>query len=158
MLNTDEPNAVNNTQIKNITCDSFNVTWDNVNDIFNYIIRWYGQNGDNGVNMTTGLSYTVTGLAAKTSYNVTVVASNNFCGEGQVSDVTMIMTDNECPSPTIISTASISNVTINMTPTITGNVALMCFYNCISNYVLLFAITYMHTSDSKEHKYWSSTI
>ena len=78
------------------TNESFIVRWDAVNDIFPinyYTIRWYGENGNNGTaNVTTGLSYTVTGLTASTSYTVTVAASNTCCGQGPVSNTMMVTT------------------------------------------------------------------
>ena len=43
--------------------------------------------------------YTVTGLTTNTSYNVTVVAINTCCGAGPVSDVVMVMTNDEPPTP-----------------------------------------------------------
>ena len=60
----------------------------------------------------TGPRHTVTGLTANTSYNVTVVAVNICCGAGPVSDVTMVMTNNE--SPTLPPSTSIPPTT---TPT-----------------------------------------
>ena len=83
-----------------ITNQSIVVRWSSVNDIFpvNYTVRWY--RGDTVIGMATvnGLSYTVTGLTANTSYNVTVVAINTCCGAGPVSDVVMVMTNNEPPT------------------------------------------------------------
>ena len=68
------------------------VQWDAVMDLFtvNYTVRWYSNNGTATVN---GLSYTVTGLTANTSYSVTVVAINTCCGAGPVSDVVFVMTN-----------------------------------------------------------------
>ena len=64
-------------------------------DLFtvNYTVRWNGEDGINGITTINGLSYTVTGLTASTSYNVTVVAINTCCGAGPVSDVVMVMTN-----------------------------------------------------------------
>ena len=45
-----------------------------------------------------GLSYTVTEVTANTSYNVTVVAINTCYGAGPVSNVAMVMTNNEPPT------------------------------------------------------------
>ena len=84
-----------------ITTKSFIVQWDAVMDLFdvNYTVRWYGEDGSNGTATVSGLSYTVTGLTANTSYNVTVVAINICCGAGPVSNVVMVMTNNQPPTP-----------------------------------------------------------
>ena len=102
-----------------ITSESFIVQWDAVavNDIFpvTYTVRWYGEDGSNGTASVTGLSFTITGLTANTSYNVTVVAVNTCCGEGPVSDVVMVMTNNHSPTlppPTVpTATAPTANAT-----------------------------------------------
>ena len=89
-----------------------------MNNIFtvNYTVRWYGEDGSNGTATVNGLSYTVTGLTANTSYNVTVVAINTCCGAGPVSDVVMVMTNMISPTTT--------SITPTPTPTTTpsGNV------------------------------------
>ena len=83
-----------------ITIESFVIQWDAMMDFFdvNYTVRWY--RGDNEIGMASvdGLSYTVTGLTANTSYNVTVVAINTCCGAGPVSNVVMIMTNMRPPT------------------------------------------------------------
>ena len=103
ILNTGAPSAVAVTDEipeDDITSESFIVRWSSVNDIFpvNYTVRWYGEDGSNGTATVNGLSYTVTGLNANTSYNVTVVAINTCCGAGPVSNVVMVMTYNEPPT------------------------------------------------------------
>lgn len=84
----------------NISNNSFVVQWDKVNDLFsvNYTVRWYGEDGINGTATVHGLSYTVTGLTANTSFNITVFAMNICCGFGPVSDVIMAMTSTVLPS------------------------------------------------------------
>ena len=86
---------------ENITGESFVVQWDEVNDIFtvNYTVRCY--RGDDVIGMASvdRLSYTVTGLTANTSYNVTVVAINTCCGAEPVSDVVMVITTDLPPTP-----------------------------------------------------------
>ena len=99
MLNTDTQSVVlANILADDITSESFVVQWDVVNEIFpvTYAIKWYGEDGNNGTtNVTTGPSYTVTGLTANTSYNVTVVAINTCCGAGLVSEVIVVTTNNK---------------------------------------------------------------
>ena len=125
LFNTDAPIALMNITIPpaDITSQSFIVRWNSVNNIFavNYTLRWYG-GGSNGTATVNGLSYTVTGLTANTSYNVTVVAINTCCGAGPVSNVVMVMTNNEPPTPP--PTSSSPSVTTSPTPTTTpsGNV------------------------------------
>ena len=136
MLNADKPDGVNNIQHDSITCESFIIRWDNVSDIFpvTYTVRWYRVDGDDETDITTGISYPVTGLANSTYYNVTVTANNTCCGAGQISDIIMVMTNNVCPSPTIITvttttiTPDIVTPTVNMTEPPTGNLILVCFY------------------------------
>ena len=111
-----------------ITSESFVVQWDAVNDIFpvTYTLIWYGEDGSNGTASVTGLSFTITGLTANTSYNVTVVAVNTCCGEGPASDVVMVMTNNNSPTlppPTANATTATATAT---TPTPTsGNITML---------------------------------
>ena len=108
-----------------ITSETFVVQWDKVIDFFpiNYTVTWYGDNGSNGTDTVTGLSYTVMGLTANISYNVTVVAINTCCGAGPVSDVVMVMTNIRATTPT------------------PGNVS--CFGFKISNWVSSKILTYV---------------
>ena len=127
MFNAGPPTAVPmNIRISqdNITNESFVVLWDAVNDIFpiNYTIRWYGEDGSNGTATINGLSYTVTGLTANTSYNVTVVVISTCCGAGPVSNVVMTMTKNQPPTlppPAITTTATTTTTTTAITATVT---------------------------------------
>ena len=100
-FNTDQPKIVMNVSIgEDITSESFVVLWDKVMDIFTitYNVTWYNDSGIIGMITTNNPPYTVnTGLAANTSYNVTVVAINTCCGAGPVSDVVEAMTDDEPP-------------------------------------------------------------
>ena len=65
----------------------------------NYTVRWYRGNDEISMSNVTGRRHTVTGLTANVSYNVTVVVAINICcGAGPVSDVTMVMTNNEPPT------------------------------------------------------------
>ena len=95
-----------------ITNESFVIQWDAVNDFFtvNYTVRWY--RGDNEIGMASvdEPSYTVAGLTANTSYNVTVSTVNTCCGTGPVSNVVMIMTNNEPPTlpPSTTTTATLT--------------------------------------------------
>ena len=84
-----------------ITSESFVVQWNEVDDIFpvTYTVRWYGVDGIDNTTTVNEPMYTVTGLTANTSYNVTVVAINTCCGAGPVSNVTMVMTNNEPTTP-----------------------------------------------------------
>ena len=113
VLNADVPNAPMNviTPEMDITSESFVVQWDAVMDFFtvNYIVRWYGEDGSNGTVTVNGLSYTVTGLTASTSYNVTVVANTTCCGAEPVSNVVMVMTHMRPPTlPPCITTTIIA--------------------------------------------------
>ena len=85
------------------TSESFVVLWDEVMDIFTitYNVTWYNDSGIIGMDTVNSPPYTVTGLTANTSYNVTVVAINT-CGAGPVSDVVVAMTNMREPtsSPT----------------------------------------------------------
>ena len=88
----------------NITSESFVVLWDEVMDIFSvtYNVTWYNESGIVGMVTVNSPPYTVTGLTASTSYNVTVVAINTCCGAGPVSNV-------------IVNTASTSTTPGNVT-------------------------------------------
>ena len=119
VLNTGTPNAVvvnNEIPSDDITSESVVVRWSSVNNIFpvNYTVRWYGEDGSNGTATVNGLSYTVTGLTANTSYNVTVVASNTCCGAGPVSNVVMVMTNMRPPTLPPSSTPSTGNIVFFM--------------------------------------------
>ena len=109
-----------------ITSESFVVQWDAVNDIFpvTYTVRWYG--GDNLIGMVSvnGLSYTVTGLTANTSYNVTVVAINTCCGAGPLSDVVMVMTKMRPPTESPPDTTTTTTIfgTATSAPHTPGNI------------------------------------
>ena len=98
VLNTDAPNAVavnNEIPSDDITNQSIVVRWSSVNDVFpvNYTVRWNCNDGSNGAATVSGLSYTITGLTASTSCDVTVVAINTCCGAGPVSNVVMVTTN-----------------------------------------------------------------
>ena len=110
-----------------ITNESFVVQWDAVNDFFHitYTVRWYRGDDEIGMANVTGLRHTVTGLITNTAYNVTVVAVNTCCGAGPVSNVTMVMTDNDPPTmhPPTTTTAAAATPTPTV---ILGNI--LCFY------------------------------
>ena len=93
ICNTDVPNAIMNVRIDNITDESFAVLWDEVMDIFTitYTVTWYEESGIVGVDTVNSPPYTVTRIIGNTSYNVTVVAVNNCCGHGPVSEVVVAM-------------------------------------------------------------------
>ena len=76
----------------------------------NYSVRWYGEDGSNGTATVNGTSYTVTGLTANTSYNVTVAAM--YCGETGAVSASRTMTNMR--DPTLPPTSSSPPVT---TPT-----------------------------------------
>ena len=102
-FNTDKPTAVNGIRIptEDITSESFVVQWDVVMDFFTitYNVTWYNEGDIVGMaTVDDRLSYTVTELAANTSYCVTVVAINTCCGAGPDIDCVMIMTNNEPPT------------------------------------------------------------
>ena len=86
------------------TSESFVVLWDEVMDIFTitYTVTWYNESGIVGMVTVNSPPYTITGLTANTSYNVTVVAINTCCGAGPVSNV-------------IVNTASTSTIPGNVT-------------------------------------------
>ena len=109
-----------------ITSGSFIVRWDMVNDIFpvNYTVRWY--QGDSLIGMVSvdGLSYTVTGLTANTSYIVTVAAINTCCGIGPNSNVIIATANNIHPtlSPTVTTTITITRATTSTAIPTLGNI------------------------------------
>ena len=125
--NADVPSGIRNVRIRgDITSESFVVLWDEVMDIFTitYNVTWYNDSGIIGMDTVNSPPYTVTGLTANTPYNVTVVAINNCCGAGPVSDVTMTMTNDESPTPSI--------PTISPTPTpTTGKVTYVLILSVI---------------------------
>ena len=105
-----------------ITNQTFVVQWDAVTELaINYSVQWYEVVGDNEtatvneIATVNGTSYTVIGLTANTTYNVTVAAM--YCGEtGPVSNAT-IMTNMK--APTDPPTLSSPSATIS-----TGNIVL----------------------------------
>ena len=109
--NADVPSDVMNVRIRDdITNESFVVLWDEVMDIFTitYNVTWYDESGIIGMDTVNSPPYTVTGLTANTSYNVTVVAINTCCGGGPVS--APVMTNMR--EPTSSPTHSPGNVTV----------------------------------------------
>ena len=118
-LFTDVPDAVMNVTIsdEDTTSESFVVLWNEVMDIFNITcnITWYNESGIVGMDTVNSPPYTVTGLTANTSYNVTVVGINTCCGAGPVSDVVVAMTNDEPPT----SPPSPSLTTLSPTPSAT---------------------------------------
>ena len=99
---TDTSNVVRSVRIRDdITIESLVVLWDEVMDSFTitYNVTWYDDSGIIGMDTVNSPPYTVTGFTANTSYNVTVVAINTCCGAGPVSDVVMVMTNDEPPIP-----------------------------------------------------------
>ena len=117
---------------ENITSESFVVLWDEVMDIFTitYNVTWYNESGIIGMVTVNSPPYTVTGLTANTSYNVTVVAINTCCGAGPVSDV-VTMTNMREPTPPP-----------SPTP---GNVTVYSCYKYNQLHVNQQTIKYMHT-------------
>ena len=103
-FNTDVPDAVTITTTYNYASGSLLVQWNEVTDYFtvNYTVTWYDESGIVGMVTVNSPPYTVTGLTANTSYNVTVVAINTCCGAGPVSNV-------------IVNTASTSTIPGNVT-------------------------------------------
>ena len=123
-MNTDVPDAVMNIRImdEDTTSKIFVVLWDEVMDIFTitYTVTWYNESGIVGMVTVNSPPYTVTGLTANTSYNVTVVAINTCCGAGPVSDVVEVTTAMRPPPPP---------PTTDPTPTV-GNVMFLPNYCC----------------------------
>ena len=105
-----------------INNESFVVQWDAVDDFFPiiYTVRWYRGDDEIGMANVTGLRHTVIGLTNNTYYNITVVAINTCCGAGPVSNVTMVMTNNQPPTMPPPTTATAA---ATPTPTVTtGNI------------------------------------
>ena len=133
-FNADVPKAVINVRIpvEHITNESIVVQWDALDDFFpvTYNVTWYNESGIIGMDTVNGTSYTVTGLTANTSYNITVVAINT-CGAGPVNNVIMTMTNMRPPTlppPTTTTTS----VTTTLTPSPTsGNIMLLL---CVIKY------------------------
>ena len=100
-FNTDVPDAVMITTTYNNASGSLLVQWNEVTDYFtvNYTVTWYDESGIVGMVTVNSPPYTVTGLTANTSYNVTVVAINTCCGAGPVGNVTRAMTNVREPIP-----------------------------------------------------------
>ena len=88
-FNTDVPDAVMITTTYNNASGSLLVQWNEVTDYFtvNYTVTWYDESSIVGMVTVNSPPYTVTGLTANISYNVTVVAINTCCGAGPVSNV-----------------------------------------------------------------------
>ena len=95
------------------TNESLVVLWDEVMDIFaiTYNVTWYNDSGIIGMDTVNSPPYTVTGLTANTTYNVTVVAINT-CGAGPVSVPVEAMTN--IREPTSSPTDTPGNVTVCM--------------------------------------------
>ena len=119
-FNTGLPKAAPNIMFPqdDITNESFVVELDAVDDFFpiTYTVRWYRGDDEIGMANVTGLRYTVTGLTNNTYYNVTVVAINTCCGAGPVSNVTMVMTNDQPPTMPPPTTATAA---ATPTPTVT---------------------------------------
>ena len=96
-----------------ITSESFVVLWDEAMDIFTitYNVSWNDESSIIGMDTVNSPPYTVTGLSANTSYNVTVIAINT-CGAGPASDVVVAMTNMR--EPTSSPTDTPGNVTACM--------------------------------------------
>ena len=107
-----------------INNESFVVQWDAVDDFFPiiYTVRWYRGDDEIGMANVTGLRHTVIELTNNTYYNITVVAINTCCGAGPVSNVTMVMTNNQPPTMPPPTTAT-ATAAATPTPTVTtGNI------------------------------------
>ena len=124
-FNADLPDVVRNVRIRDdITSESFVVLWDEMMDIFTitYNVTWYNDSGIIGMDTVNSPPYTVTGLTADTSYNVTVVAINTCCGAGPVSVPVEAMTNISVPTPSSPPASfTTPSSTSNSTPT-AGNV------------------------------------
>ena len=112
--NADVPSDVMNVRIRDDnTNESFVVLWDEVMDIITitYNVTWNDKSGTIGMNIVNSPPYTVTGLTANATYNVTVVAINT-CGAGPASVPVEVITNMREPtsSPTDIP----GNVTVCM--------------------------------------------
>ena len=131
----DVPNAVMNVRIRDdITSESFVVLWDEVMDIFTitYTVTWYDDSGIIGMDTVNSPPYTVTGLTAITSYNVTVVAINT-CGAGPASVPVEVMTNMREP----ISSSPPTNFTMpssTSNPTQTAGNVNQCYNMIHSSY------------------------
>ena len=80
------------------TSQSFVITWDVVNDLFDvtYMVTWTDGNALMRNDNTTNTFYTVIGLTNNTNYNVTVTAINTCCGAGPTTPPLVVGT-NELP-------------------------------------------------------------
>ena len=95
-----------------ITNESFVVLWNEVMDIFTitFTVTWYDDSGVIGMDTVNSPPYTVTGLTANTTYNVTVVAISTHCGAGPVSVPVEVIT--KMREPTSSPTDIPGNVTV----------------------------------------------
>ena len=86
-------------------------------DIFTitYNVTWYNDSGIIGMDTVNSPPYTVTGLTANTSYNVTVVAINTCCGAGPVSVPVQAMTNGEPPTTVPSTSPPTTNLTTSLT-------------------------------------------
>ena len=125
------PSGVMNVRIKDdITSESFVVLWDEVMDFFTitYNVTWYNDSGIIGMDTVNSPPYTVTGLSANRSYNVTVVAINTCCGAGPVSTPVEVMINMR--EPTLPPLSSLTTPILFPTPT-TGNVTYVLIFSAI---------------------------
>ena len=78
----DVPDDVMITTTYNSTSGSLLVQWNEVTDYFTvkYTIAWYTDSGIIGMDTVNSPPYTITGLTANRSYNVTVVDINTCRG------------------------------------------------------------------------------